>query len=97
MLALSRALMCSPEILMLDEPSLGLAPKIIGQIFRMITEINAEDNVTVLLVEQNANEALLHSQRAYILENGRINESISGSSRELRKKPEIIGAYLGGK
>jgi branched-chain amino acid transport system ATP-binding protein len=94
MLALARALMSSPRLLMLDEPSLGLAPMIIAQIFGIITRINKEDNVTIFLIEQNANEALLHSNRAYVLENGRI--SISGKADELRQDPKIKAAYLGG-
>lgn len=94
MLALARALMSSPQLLILDEPSLGLAPKIIQQIFNIITTINKEENVTILLVEQNANEALKHSNRAYVLENGNI--TISGKSSELRNDKRIIDAYLGG-
>jgi len=93
MLALARALMSSPQLLMLDEPSLGLAPKIIQQIFEIITEINKEENVSILLVEQNANEALRHSNRAYVLENGQI--TISGISEALRNDKRIIEAYLG--
>jgi branched-chain amino acid transport system ATP-binding protein len=93
MLALARALMSSPALLMLDEPSLGLAPKIIEKIFEIITAINKERNVSILLVEQNANEALYHSHRAYVLENGKI--TISGSSQEVKADPKIIEAYLG--
>jgi branched-chain amino acid transport system ATP-binding protein len=93
MLALARALMSSPALLMLDEPSLGLAPKIIEKIFEIITAINKEQNVSILLVEQNANEALYHSHRAYVLENGEI--TISGSAKELKSDPRVIEAYLG--
>jgi len=93
MLALGRALMSSPTLLMLDEPSLGLAPKIIEKIFEIITAINIERNVSILLVEQNANEALMHSHRAYVLENGEI--TISGQSESLKTDPRIIEAYLG--
>ena len=93
MLALARALMCSPQLLILDEPSLGLAPKIIQQIFNIIIAINKEQNVSILLVEQNANEALKHSNRAYVLENGKI--AFSGSSKDLRNDKRIIEAYLG--
>ena len=93
MLALARALMCSPQLLILDEPSLGLAPKIIQQIFNIIIAINKEEKVSILLVEQNANEALKHSNRAYVLENGKI--AFSGSSKDLRNDKRIIEAYLG--
>ena len=94
MLALARSLMSSPRLLLLDEPSLGLAPKIIQQIFRIITDVNRREGVTVLLVEQNANEALLHSSRAYVLENGRV--SMEGSRSELLRNPKVMEAYLGG-
>lgn len=93
MLAVGRALMCSPRLLMLDEPSLGLAPQIIDQIFNIITRINKEENVTIFLVEQNANEALLHSNRAYILEQGCI--TLSGNSDELLRDERVRRAYLG--
>lgn len=95
MLAVARALMSSPKLLLLDEPSLGLAPMLIDQIFDIIRKINREDNVTILLVEQNANEALLHSDRAYVLENGRITIA-SDDSETLMRNPHIIKAYLGG-
>lgn len=95
MLAVARALMSSPKLLLLDEPSLGLAPMLIDQIFDIIRKINREDNVTILLVEQNANEALLHSDRAYVLENGRITIA-SDDSETLLRNPHIIKAYLGG-
>lgn len=95
MLAVARALMSSPKLLLLDEPSLGLAPMLIDQIFDIIRKINREDNVTILLVEQNANEALLHSDRAYVLENGKITIA-SDDSETLLRNPHIIKAYLGG-
>ena len=95
MLAVARALMSSPKLLLLDEPSLGLAPMLIDQIFDIIRKINREENVTILLVEQNANEALLHSDRAYVLENGKITID-SDDTEKLLKDPHIIKAYLGG-
>lgn len=95
MLAVARALMSSPRLLLLDEPSLGLAPMLIDQIFDIIRKINREENVTILLVEQNANEALLHSDRAYVLENGKITID-SDDTEKLLKDPHIIRAYLGG-
>ncbi len=94
MLAVGRALMSSPRLLMLDEPSLGLAPKLIDEIFDIIRHINEEEGVAILLVEQNANEALRHSDRAYVLENGRI--AIGGASAELLGDSRIVDAYLGG-
>ncbi len=93
MLAVARALMSTPKLLMLDEPSLGLAPKIIDQIFEIIRQINKEENVTIFLIEQNANEALLHSDRAYILEQGSI--TLDGSASELRQDERVRKAYLG--
>ena len=93
MLAIARALMSSPKVLLLDEPSLGLAPKIIQQIFSIITQINRDDGVTVLLVEQNANEALLHSHRAYVLETGRV--TLEGPAKEMLRNPKVVEAYLG--
>ena len=95
MLAVARALMSSPKLLLLDEPSLGLAPMLIDQIFDIIRKINREENVTILLVEQNANEALLHSDRAYVLENAEITID-SDDTGKLLKNPHIIRAYLGG-
>ncbi len=94
MLAVARALMSNPTLLMLDEPSLGLAPKIVEKIFEIITLINKDENVTIFLVEQNANEALLHSHRGYVLENGEV--TMSGDSKTLRNDNRIIEAYLGG-
>lgn len=92
MVAIGRALMSRPKLLLLDEPSLGLAPKIIAQIFRIITEING-NGVTVLLVEQNAKGALSRSDRAYILETGTV--TTEGSGRDLLQNPAVMEAYLG--
>ena len=94
MLAIGRALMGAPRLLMLDEPSLGIAPKLISTIFEKIVEINRDHGTTILLVEQNANLALEISHRAYVLETGRI--VMSGASKELRANPELKAAYLGG-
>lgn len=93
MLAIGRALMSEPQLLLLDEPSLGLAPIMVSKIFKIIKEIN-EDGVTILLVEQNAQAALSLSNRAYVLENGRI--TIEGKGEELLRNEEIKRAYLGG-
>ena len=93
MLAMSRALMSHPKLLMLDEPSMGLAPILVDQIFEIIKELNAS-GTTILLVEQNANKALQISDRAYVLENGRIN--LSGTGVELSESDEVRKAYLGG-
>lgn len=95
MLAVARCLMSSPILLMLDEPSLGLAPKMIDLIFEIIRKINRQDGVSILLVEQNANEALLHANRGYVLENGRI--SVEGTADELRRNSKVVDAYLGSK
>ncbi len=92
MLAIGRALMSKPRLLLLDEPSMGLAPQFIAQIFRIITEINKQ-GVTVLLVEQNAQQALSRAHRAYIMETGRITRS--GTGAELLADPAIKDAYLG--
>ncbi len=92
MLAIGRALMSKPEVLLLDEPSLGLAPKIVDLIFNIITEINNKGG-TVLLVEQNANMALKISHRAYVLETGEIK--LEGSATELRHNEKVKKAYLG--
>ena len=94
MLALGRSLMSNPTMLMLDEPSLGLAPKMIELIFTIIDKISKEEKVSVLLVEQNANEALLHSSHAFVLETGKL--TLSGTAGELKSNPSIIKAYLGG-
>ena len=92
MLAIGRALMAKPRVLLLDEPSMGLAPQFIQQIFRIITEIN-EQGTTILLVEQNAQQALSRAHRAYVLETGRITKS--GTGRTMLADPSIKEAYLG--
>ena len=92
MLAMARALMSQPRLLLLDEPSLGLAPLLVHTIFEAIEEIRGE-GTTILLVEQNANAALHHSDRAYVLETGRI--VMSGNSKELAEDPRVKEAYLG--
>lgn len=92
MLAIGRALMCSPELLLLDEPSLGLAPNFVLLIFDLIKEINKQ-GVTILLIEQNANMALSASHRAYVLENGKV--TMSGNAKEIASDPRIKKAYLG--
>ena len=94
MLAIGRALMGEPKLLMLDEPSLGIAPKLINTIFEKVVEINRDHGVTILLVEQNAKLALEISHQAYVLETGRI--VMQGPSQELRHNPELKAAYLGG-
>jgi branched-chain amino acid transport system ATP-binding protein len=93
MLAMSRALMAKPDLLLLDEPSMGLAPLIIKQIFEIIKKINKESNTTVFLVEQNANQALQIADRGYVLENGKI--TISGSADSLLENQGVQKAYLG--
>lgn len=93
MLAISRALMTRPKLLLLDEPSLGLAPLIIKQIFEIITKINKENGTTVFLVEQNANLALKCAHRGYVMENGEI--ILSDTTDKLLSNPEVKKAYLG--
>jgi branched-chain amino acid transport system ATP-binding protein len=92
MLAIGRALMSNPKLLLLDEPSMGLAPQFIRQIFRIVTEINRQ-GTTVLVVEQNANQALARADRAFVLETGEITHS--GTGKELLANPAIKEAYLG--
>ncbi|HTP74080.1 MAG TPA: ABC transporter ATP-binding protein [Burkholderiaceae bacterium] len=93
MLAISRALMLRPKLLLLDEPSFGLAPKIVAEIFRILRDINTQDNVSMLLVEQNAKLALELAGRAYLLETGRV--ALSGTSRQLMADESVRRAYLG--
>ncbi len=94
MLAIGRALMSKPKFLMMDEPSLGIAPLLVKTIFEKIVEINREQGITILLVEQNANLALEISNYGYVLETGRI--TLQDSSASLRQNPEVKRAYLGG-
>jgi branched-chain amino acid transport system ATP-binding protein len=92
MLTIGRALMSRPKLLLLDEPSMGLAPMLMQQIFSIITEIN-EQGTTILLVEQNAQQALTRAHRAYVLETGRIVKS--GAAEDLLHDPAVKEAYLG--
>src|SRR5262249_39973135 len=94
MLAIGRALMSKPKFLMLDEPSLGIAPLLVKTIFEKIVEINREQGITILLVEQNANLALEISHYGYVLETGRI--ILQNESKSLRQDPKVKSAYLGG-
>jgi branched-chain amino acid transport system ATP-binding protein len=94
MLAIARALMARPRLLLLDEPSLGLAPLIVKQIFDAIRTLNKLDRLTVFLVEQNAHHALKLAHRGYVMINGLI--TLSGTGRELLERPEIKQAYLEG-
>lgn len=94
MLAIARALMSRPQLLLLDEPSLGLAPIIVRQIFDVIRELNTKDGMTIFLVEQNAYHALRLAHRGYVMVNGRI--TMSGTGKELLARPEIRAAYLEG-
>jgi branched-chain amino acid transport system ATP-binding protein len=92
MLAIARGLMSKPKILLLDEPSLGVAPLLVSEIFRLIVSLRAQ-GITILLVEQNARQALSIADRGYVFENGKIR--LSGSSKELLSSPEIAERYLG--
>jgi branched-chain amino acid transport system ATP-binding protein len=94
MLAIARALMSRPRLLLLDEPSLGLAPLIVRQIFQVLRELNQKEGLTVLLVEQNAYHALKLAHRGYVMVNGRI--TLTGSGSELLARPEVRAAYLEG-
>ncbi|MCW5660238.1 MAG: ABC transporter ATP-binding protein [Burkholderiaceae bacterium] len=93
MLAISRALMLRPKLLLLDEPSFGLAPKIVAEIFRILRSINSEDQVSMLLVEQNAKLALELADQAYLLETGRV--AMAGTSAQLMADESVRRAYLG--
>ena len=93
MLALARALMSRPRLLLLDEPSLGLAPIIVRELFEIVGRLNTEEGMTVLVVEQNANVALDASQRAYVLEAGSV--ALEGTSEELRRNESVRRSYLG--
>ena len=92
MLAIARALMARPKLLMMDEPSLGLAPIIVESVFNTIVELQAE-GITILLVEQNARKALEVAQRGYVLETGEV--VLTGDTSELKRDPAIRRAYLG--
>jgi branched-chain amino acid transport system ATP-binding protein len=94
MLATGRGLMLKPHILMLDEPSMGLAPVLVETIFDVIRELNAKEGTTILLVEQNANMALRYAHRAYVLETGKI--VLAGNAAEIAQNPQVRKAYLGG-
>lgn len=93
MLAISRALMANPKVLLLDEPSLGLAPLIIKRIFEIIQKINSENNTTIFLVEQNANLALKVAHRGYVMENGAI--TLADTAKNLLNNEDVRRAYLG--
>ena len=93
MLAVARALMTGGELMLLDEPSMGLAPVLMQELFRVLKEIN-EEGTTILLVEQNARMALRFASRGYVLEAG--NLVLEGSSEELSENPQVKKAYLGG-
>jgi branched-chain amino acid transport system ATP-binding protein len=93
MLVLGRALMARPKIMLLDEPSLGLSPLLVREIFRIIGQINTEEKTSILLVEQNARMALLVSEHGYVMENGRI--VMDGPSERLRSNEDIKEFYLG--
>jgi branched-chain amino acid transport system ATP-binding protein len=94
MLAIARGLMARPKVLLMDEPSLGLAPILVQEVFRVIKEINATGGTTILLVEQNATMALAVSHRGYVMETGRI--VLQGPAKDLLQNPQVRDAYLGG-
>jgi branched-chain amino acid transport system ATP-binding protein len=94
MLATGRGLMLKPKILLMDEPSMGLAPVLVDMIFDIVSRLNKDDGITILLVEQNALMALRTASRAYVLETGRI--VLSGPAQEVAQNPDVKKAYLGG-
>ena len=94
MLAVGRAMMARPTVLMLDEPSMGLAPILVAEVFEKIIQINREQGMTILLVEQNARSAMKISDRCYVMDNGKI--LMSGNAKEMISDPKIIQAYFGG-
>lgn len=94
MLVIGRALLAKPRILLLDEPSMGLAPKIVKLVFEIIERIRSDENLTILLVEQNANMALRLADRAYLIETGSI--VLDGKADELKEDPRLQEVYLGG-
>ena len=94
MLAVGRAMMSRPKVLMLDEPSMGLAPKLVAELFQKIVKINREKKLTILIVEQNARQAMKISNFCYVLENGRIAQE--GPAADLIDDPAVVKAYLGG-
>ena len=93
MLAMGRALMGAPKLLLLDEPSMGLAPVLVEVIFDSVAQLNKQRGITILLVEQNAQMALSVANRAYVLETGSI--TLTGSAQEMLNDPKVISAYLG--
>ena len=93
MLAMGRALMSKPKLLLLDEPSMGLSPILVNEIFDIIKEVNEKEGVTILLVEQNANKALSIADHAYVLETGNI--TVSGEANDVANNPRVREAYLG--
>ena len=93
MLAIGRAMMANPDMLLLDEPSMGLSPLLVKEIFKIIKELN-DDGITILLVEQNAKQALSIAHRGYVLETGKI--VLSGNASELLENDAVKKAYLGG-
>ncbi|MCB1389852.1 MAG: ABC transporter ATP-binding protein, partial [Rhodobacteraceae bacterium] len=93
MVAIGRAMMARPETILLDEPSMGLAPQLVEQIFEIVRRLNEEQGVTFLLAEQNTNVALKYAHTGYILENGRV--VMDGTAKALRENPDVAEFYLG--